>query len=362
MGHLFEPLTIREVTLRNRVGMAPMCMYSAQRGVPGAWHMMHYSARAAGGCGLVLTEATAVEPRGMISPGDTGLWNDTQVKAWRKITEQVRTLGAVAGVQLAHAGRKARTALPWPGDASVPAGLEQDPIAPSPLAFSSEYRLPHELGEDEVAGLVELWESAARRAYSAGFQVLELHMAHGYLLHEFLSPLTNQRTDEFGGSLAQRMRFPLMVVQAVRLQWPEDLPLFVRISATDWEEGGWTLEDSIELAKRFKELGVDLIDCSSGGAVPLAAKFPVATAAGGLEPGYQVQFAQTIRAQAGIATAAVGLISQPQHAQSIIAGGQADLVLLGRELLRQPHWPLHAARELGGEVAWPVQYERAKLS
>jgi 2,4-dienoyl-CoA reductase-like NADH-dependent reductase (Old Yellow Enzyme family) len=362
MGQLFTPLPLRDITLRNRIGLAPMCMYSAQRGVPGAWHMMHYSARAAGGCALVLTEATAIEPRGMISPGDTGLWNDAQVKAWRKITEQIKELGAVPGVQLAHAGRKARLQLPWPGEVAIPAGLEQEPISSSSLAFSEEYRLPRELSAEEVAGLVELWESAARRAYSAGFQALELHMAHGYLLHQFLSPLTNMRVDEFGGSLAKRMRFPLMVVQAVRLQWPEDLPLFVRISATDWEGGGWTLEDSIELAKRLKDLGVDMIDCSSGGAVPAASKFPVATATGGLAPGYQVQFAQAIREQAGIATAAVGLITGTAQAEAIIAEGQADLVLLGRELLRNPHWPLHAARELDGDVAWPVQYERAKLS
>jgi 2,4-dienoyl-CoA reductase-like NADH-dependent reductase (Old Yellow Enzyme family) len=361
MGHLFTPLSLREVPLRNRIGMAPMCTYSAVRGVPGPWHLMHYGARAAGGCGLVLTEATAVEPRGMISPGDTGLWNDQQVTAWRKVTGLISELGAVPAVQLAHAGRKAQFKLPWPEEVSIPAGLEQAPVAPSALAFAEGYRTPRELSADEVAALADAWEAAARRAYSAGFQVLELHMAHGYLLHEFLSPLTNKREDEFGGTLAKRMRFPLMVVQAVRLQWPEHLPLLVRISATDWEEGGWTVDDSIEFAKRLKELGVDLIDCSSGGAVPAASKFPVATTSGGLAAGYQVQFAEAIKSKAGIATAAVGLISDPLHAETTIAEGRADLVLLGRELLRNPNWPLHAAQQLGQNVDWPKQYLRAKM-
>ena len=361
MGRLFTPLELRDVTLRNRIGLAPMCMYSAQQGVPGAWHMAHYGARAAGGCGLVLTEATAVEARGMISPGDTGLWNEQQVTAWRKITELISSLGAVPGVQLAHAGRKAQHKLPWDGETQIPAGLKQTPVCPSAIPFSDGYRTPRELNGDEVAALVDPWEAAARRAFSAGFQVLELHMAHGYLLHTFLSPLVNKRDDEFGGTLAKRMRLPLMIVQAVRLQWPEHLPLFVRISASDWEEGGWTLDDSIELAKRLKELGVDLIDCSSGGAVPAASQFPVA-AGGELEPGYQVQFAEAIRDKASIPTAAVGLITKPEHAESIVANGQADLVLLGRELLRQPHWPLYAASTLGGKVGWPKQYKRAKLS
>lgn len=361
MGQLNTPLVLRDVTLRNRIGLSPMCMYSAQGGLPGTWHMMHYGARAAGGCGLVLTEATAVEARGMISPGDTGLWNDQQVQEWRKVTSLVRELGAVPGVQLAHAGRKAQLKMPWAADTPVPAGLAQAPVAPSALAFSEEYRQPRELSAEEVAGMVELWESAARRAFSAGFQVLELHMAHGYLLHQFLSQLSNKRVDEFGGSLEKRMRFPLMVAQAVRLQWPENLPLFVRISATDWEDGGWTLEESITLAQRLKDLGVDLVDCSSGGLIPAASKFPVA-AAGGVEPGYQVPFAQALREQAGIATAAVGLITEPAQAEAIIAEGKADLALLGRELLRDPHWPLHAARVLGDETAWPPQYERAKPS
>jgi 2,4-dienoyl-CoA reductase-like NADH-dependent reductase (Old Yellow Enzyme family) len=354
MSVLLSPLTLRHTTFRNRIFVSPMCQYSARDGVPGAWHLVHLGSRAAGGAGLVMVEATAVAPVGRISPADCGLWSDEQVAAFRPITAFIREQGAVAGVQLAHAGRKASTAAPWDGGGPVPPGAGGwVPVAPSPLPFAAGYPTPREVTAADVADVVAAFADAARRAAAAGFQVVELHMAHGYLLHQFLSPLSNRRDDELGGrSLEDRMCVPLRVVAAVRAAWPEELPLFVRLSCTDWVEGGWSLEDSVTLCRRLRGLGVDLVDCSSGGLVP-DARVPVA-------PGYQVPFAAEIRREVGVATAAVGLITAPAQAEQILATGQADALLLGRELLRDPHWPLHAARALGAEAPWPKQYLRAK--
>ena len=357
MPSLFDPLELRSVTLRNRIGMSPMCMYSADDGMPGDWHIMHYVARAAGGCGLVLTEATAVEPRGRISPGDTGLWNDLQVCRWRIINRMVREHGAVPGVQLAHAGRKAGTHTPQTGKGPLAGDDAWGTVAPSPVPFDEGWPIPHALNSDELERMLNTWGDAVRRARAAEFEVLELHMAHGYLLHQFLSPHANQREDEFGGDLEGRMRFPLMVAQQVRLEWPDELPLVVRISTTDWTDDGWSVEDSVAFAWRLKELGVDLVDCSSGGIVPQGTQTGVAFNA---EPGYQVPFATRVKADAGVATAAVGLITDPRQANAIIKEGQADMVLLGRALLREPHWALNAARELGHDTTWPWQYERGR--
>lgn len=352
---LFEPLTLRGITFRNRVFVSPMCQYSSVAGLPNDWHQVHLGSRAVGGAGLVLAEATAVVPEGRISTADTGLWNDAQAQAFRPITRFIREQGAVPGVQLAHAGRKASTQVPWVGVGAVePADGGWSPVAPSAVPFATGYPQPQALTIAAIDLLVEQWVAAARRAHDAGFEVIELHMAHGYLAHQFLSPLSNQRTDEYGGALENRMRFPLQVAAAVRAEWPEDLPLFVRISATDWTDGGWDVEQSVRLCRELREIGADLIDCSSGGNVA-AAKIPVA-------PGYQVPFAERIRAEAGIATAAVGLITDPVQANDIVAGGRADAVLLARQLLRDPYWPLHAARALGVDVPWPNQYQRAKVA
>jgi len=359
MPNLFDPLELRSVTLRNRIGLSPMCTYSAQDGLPGDWHLMHYGARAIGGCGLVMTEATAVEPRGRISLGDTGLWNDDHVCRWRKVNRMIKELGAVPAVQLAHAGRKAGTHTPQTGKGPLDDSSAWDTVAPSSIKFDDGWRTPGELSTGEVENLLNAWGDAARRARAAEFEALELHMAHGYLLHEFLSPHSNQRTDEFGGSLEGRMRFPLMVVQQVRLEWPDNLPLLVRISATDWTEDGWSLDDSIVFAGQLRENGVDLIDCSSGGIIPQGSQTGVAINA---EPGYQVEFADKVRREAEIPTAAVGLIADPRQADGIISEERADLVMMGRALLRNPHWALYAAQELGIRIDWPLQYERARPS
>ena len=350
---LFSPFHLREIEFRNRVFVSPMCQYSSEDGMPTDWLFVHLGSRAVGGAGLVMVEASAVSPEGRISPWDSGIWSDAHANAFKRITKFIREQGAVAGVQLAHAGRKASTDAPWRGGNLVPpyAGGWQ-PIAPSPIAFSPTYAVPVEMTVSDINALVDDFVAAAKRSIDAGFEVVELHAAHGYLLHEFLSPLSNHRTDEYGGSLANRMRLPLRVAAAVREVWPKRLPLFVRISATDWVDGGWDLPQSIELAKKLKEIGVDLIDCSSGGMAPNA-KIP-------LGPGYQVPFAEAIRRDAGIATGAVGMITEAKQAQKIIATGQADAVLLARELLRDPYWPMHAARELGVEVQWPKQYVRAR--
>ena len=349
---LFTPLTLRGVEFRNRVFVSPMCEYSSVDGMPNDWHLVHLGSRAVGGAALVLTEATAVSPVGRISPADAGLWSRDHADAWRRITRFVRAQGAVPGIQLAHAGRKASTKINWLGHGTVSADQAWQTIAPSAIAFDTDYAMPHALTSAEIDRVVAEWVTATRLSLDAEFDVIELHMAHGYLMHQFLSPLSNHRTDEYGGSLGNRMRFPLRVVDAVRAAWPERLPLFVRISATDWTDGGWDIEQSVVLARELKQRGVDLIDCSTGGNVPHV-HIPVG-------PGYQVPFAERIRRDAGIATAAVGMITDPTQANAIVASGKADAVIMARELLRDPYWPMRAAKALGGEVRWPEQYLRAK--
>jgi 2,4-dienoyl-CoA reductase-like NADH-dependent reductase (Old Yellow Enzyme family) len=352
MSALFTALTIREVTFRNRIAVSPMCQYSSEDGFANDWHLVHLGSRAAGGAGLVIMEASAVEARGRISPQDHGIWKDDHIPFLGRITAFLKQQGAVAAIQLAHAGRKASTYRPWDGQGAVPqeAGGWQ-PVAPSAVAFQADYPLPAELTGAEIAGLAGSFAAAARRALEAGFQVVELHFAHGYLMHEFLSPLSNQRTDEYGGPFENRIRFALETAAAVRAVWPERLPLLVRISASDWVEGGWDIDESVELSRRLCGLGVDLIDCSSGGLAPQQ-RIP-------LGPGYQVPFAARIRREAGIRTAAVGLITSPQQADEIVRTEQADLVLLAREFLRDPYFPLHAGKALGDAVRPPVQYGRA---
>jgi 2,4-dienoyl-CoA reductase-like NADH-dependent reductase (Old Yellow Enzyme family) len=353
MSHLFAPLKIRNVTFRNRIFVSPMCQYSSNEGAATDWHFVHLGSRAVGGAGLVMVEATAVSPEGRISPTDSGIWSDALAASFLRITRFIKEQGAVPGVQLAHAGRKASTAQPWNGGGPVPVDRGGwKPIAPSAIPFDSGYPVPREMTERDIESLVEQFVAAARRSADAGFELIELHSAHGYLLHEFLSPLSNHRTDQFGGSPANRMRLPLRVAAEVREVWPSGLPMFVRISATDWVEGGWDLPQSIELAKELKKIGIDLIDCSSGALVPHA-KIPVG-------PGFQVPFAEAIRRDAGIMTGAVGMITDAQQAEQIIANGKADAVLLARKLLNDPYWPLHAAKELGASAKWPVQYERGK--
>jgi len=352
---LFEPLELRGVRLRNRVVVSPMCEYSSDDGCANAWHLVHLGSRAVGGAALVFTEAAAVSAEGRISPADLGIYRDEHIPKLREIVEFIHAHGAVAGMQLAHAGFKASTAPPWEGGEPVApqdGGWERI-LAPSAVPFKDGWIVPHALTVPEIHEVVEQFAQGAGRALSAGFRVLEIHAAHGYLLHEFLSPITNNRDDEYGGSFENRTRIVREVVQAVRERMPVDLPLFVRVSASDWVEGGWTVEDSVALARDLKPLGVDLIDASSGGIVPHA-KIP-------LGPGYQVPFARSIREHAQIATGAVGLITQAQQANEIIESGAADIVLLARELLRQPNWPLLAAAQLGADVDyWPKQYLRAK--
>ncbi|MFO7189052.1 MAG: NADH:flavin oxidoreductase/NADH oxidase [Pseudomonadota bacterium] len=353
MSKLFSTFKLRDTVFRNRIFVSPMCQYSARDGVPNDWHLVHLGSRAVGGAGLVMVEATAVSPAGRISPADTGIWNDEQVEAFRRISAFIEAQGAVSAIQLAHAGRKASTDVPWNGGRPL---LPEDggwgTLAPSSVPFAPGWPEPTAMTHEDIEATVRRFREAAERSLEAGFQVVEVHMAHGYLLHEFLSPLSNRRTDEYGGSLENRMRLPLAVAKAVREAWPAHRPVFVRISATDWVEGGWDLEQSIVLARKLRELGIDLIDCSSGGLVP-DAKIPAG-------PGFQVPFAERIRAEAGIATGAVGFITEPQQAEDIIAKGQADVVLLARELLRDPHWPLRAAHVLRADIPWPKQYERAR--
>ncbi len=337
MRLLFSPLTLRTVTFRNRIFVSPMCQYSSRNGLPTDWHLVHLGSRAVGGAGLVMVEATAVSPSGRISPDDSGIWSDVHTDAFKPIASFIRNHGAVPGIQLAHAGRKASTDSPWRGAGPVsPERGGWQPLAPSAIPYGSGYSVPRELAEADLDKIEEQFTFAAQRAYEAGFQVVEIHMAHGYLFHQFLSPLTNHREGRYGGSLENRLRFSLETAKAVRDAWPASLPLFIRISCTDWVEKGWDLIQSIELCRGFKEAGVDLIDCSSGGLVP-DAKIPAG-------PGYQVPFAAAIRQQVGIATGAVGLITEPAQAEQIISTGQADAVLLAREFLRDPYWPLHAAR------------------
>jgi len=352
MPRLFDPLAIRGTRFRHRVFVSPMCQYSSRDGMPNAWHFVHLGSRAVGGAALVMVEATAVTPEGRITLADSGLWSRAQADAFRPIAEFMEAQGAVPGIQLAHAGRKASTRVPWEGGAPLAAGEGAwETLAPSAIPFGG-YPAPRALAEGEIDEIVAAFSTSAELALSAGFRVIELHMAHGYLLHEFLSPLANDREDEYGGGFENRARFPLRVASAVREVWPPELPLFARISATDWAEGGWTPEDSVRLARRLAAAGVDLVDCSSGGIVP-GVKIPA-------EPGYQVAFASRIRSDAGVATGAVGLITEPEQAEEIVASGKADAVFLGRAVLRDPYWPLHAARALGAEVNWPNQYLRAK--
>jgi len=349
---LFEPLTLRSLTLRNRIAVSPMCQYSSVDGAANDWHVVHLGTRAVGGAGLVFTEASAVTAGGRISPQDLGVWKDEHIRGLAAVVRVIKAEGAVAGIQLAHAGRKASVARPWDGGQQL--SLESGgwtSVAPSAVPFKDGERAPRALTLEGVQEVVQAFQAAAARALTAGFEVIELHAAHGYLLNEFLSPLSNRRTDEYGGSFDNRIRLLCEVVRAVRGTWPSTLPLFVRISATDWADGGWDVEQSVELARRLAPLGVDLIDCSSGGLMP-GVKIPVA-------PGYQVGFAERVRRESGVRTGAVGMITEPTQANDIVGMGQADLVLLARQLLRDPYWPLRAARELGAKPAWPLQYLRA---
>ncbi|MFJ2647254.1 NADH:flavin oxidoreductase/NADH oxidase [Streptomyces sp. NPDC087420] len=358
MSALFEPYTLRSLTIPNRVWMAPMCQYSAEEtgpdaGVPQDWHFAHLASRAAGGTGLILVEATAVSPEGRISVADVGIWNDTQVEAFRRITRFLASQGTVSGIQLAHAGRKASTDRPWKGGGPVaPDANGWEVLAPSPVPFADGHLVPAELTVEQIQAIVEQFGAAARRAREAGFQVVEVHGAHGYLVGQFLSPHSNKRTDSYGGSYENRTRFALEVVDAIRAEWPGDLPVFFRISATDWlDEDGWTVDETVRLADDLLAHGVDLLDVSSGGNAAHA-RIPVG-------PGYQVPFAARVRAETRMPVAAVGLITEPEQAEKIVANGEADAVLLGRELLRDPYWARRAARELGGTVRTPPQYARA---
>jgi 2,4-dienoyl-CoA reductase-like NADH-dependent reductase (Old Yellow Enzyme family) len=353
MAHLFDPLSIRDLTFANRVFVSPMCEYSSTDGYANDWHFVHLGSRAVGGAGLVLTEATAIVPEGRISPQDLGIWSDDHIAPLARIVRFIREQGSVAGMQLAHAGRKASTYRPWEGLGTVPenAGGWTNVVAPSAVAFADHYPKPQALTSDGIQEIVAAFAEAARRACEAGFRVIEIHAAHGYLIHEFLSPLSNRRQDAYGGSFENRTRLLREIVAAVRSSWPEGAPLFVRISATDWVDGGWDIQQSVELARRLKEIGVDLIDCSSGGNVAHA-QIPVG-------PGYQTRFAEQIRRETGIMTGAVGMIVSPAQAEHIVATGQADAVIIAREFLRDPYWPLRAARELGQPISWPVQYLRA---
>ncbi len=353
MTHLFDPLAIRDVTFANRVFVSPMCQYSSTDGYASDWHFVHLGSRAVGGAGLVLTEATAVVPEGRISPQDLGIWMDDHIEPLAQVVRFIHEQGSVAGMQLAHAGRKASTYAPWAGRGTAPEGQGgwENVVAPSELAFTDSYPMPRALSIDGIKNIVSAFAAAARRACEAGFRIVEIHAAHGYLIHEFLSPLSNHRTDAYGGSFQNRTQLLHEIVAAVRGSWPERMPLFVRISATDWTDGGWDIQQSVELARQLKQLGADLIDCSSGGNVPHT-EIPVG-------PGYQTPFAEQIRREASILTGAVGMITSPIQAEHILVTGQADAVIIARELLRDPYWPLRAARELGQRIPWPVQYLRA---
>jgi 2,4-dienoyl-CoA reductase-like NADH-dependent reductase (Old Yellow Enzyme family) len=352
---LFEPLRLRGLTLRNRIGVSPMCQYSSEDGMAGDWHLVHLGSRAVGGAALVMTEAAAVEARGRISPADLGIWKDEQAAAMAPIVRFIQAQGAAAGIQLAHAGRKASTGRPWEGGGPLDPsrGGWRPVVGPGPEPFAEGHPIPEALSEADIGEVVAAFAAAGGRARAAGFQVVEIHAAHGYLIHQFLSPLSNHRQDGWGGSFENRIRLLVEVVRAVRRSWPDELPLLVRISATDWKgESGWDVDDSVALARRLGGEGVDLVDCSSGGVIP-----GVAIDAG---PGYQTPFAQRIRAEARMATAAIGFITSAPQAEHILRTGQADLVLLARQLLRDPYWPLRAAGELGVAVPWPPQYERAR--
>jgi len=352
MPHLFEPFPLRSLTLANRILVSPMCQYSSVDGYSTDWHFVHLGSRAVGGAALVFTEAAAVTADGRISPSDLGIYDDGHVTGLGNIVRFIHALGAPAGMQLAHAGRKGSTARPWNGGRAVPPSAGGwEPVGPTDVPFASGYPVPRALTVEGIAGIVDAFRRAARRALAAGFDVVEVHAAHGYLIHEFLSPLVNTRTDQYGGSFDNRVRLCLEIVDAIRGVWPDRLPVFVRVSSTDWKDGGWDIEQCVELARRLHSRGIDLIDCSSGGAVA-DATIPVG-------PGYQVVFADRIRREAGVATGAVGLITDPVQADTIIREERADCVLIARELLRDPYWPLRAARKLGQVVPWPPQYLRA---
>lgn len=355
MAHLFEPLKIREIIFRNRIAVSPMCQYSSTNGLANDWHLIHLSSRAVGGAGLVFTEAAAIEPRGRISPQDLGIWSDAHIEALTRIVALIHNFGAVAGIQLAHAGRKASTSKPSKGGKALDETQEgwRPLVSSSAIAFSPESPIPEALSIEGIQEIIQAFIQATKRSLQAGFKVVEIHAAHGYLIHQFLSPLTNQRQDDYGGSFENRTRLLREIIEGVREVWPETYPLFVRISATDWVDKGWDIEQSIALSDKLKLLGVDLIDSSSGGIIP-GINIPV-------KPGYQTQFAERIRREANIATGAVGLITSPEEADQIIRTGAADLVLLGRELLRNPYWPHLAAKQLGHDKHWPVQYDRAWL-
>jgi 2,4-dienoyl-CoA reductase-like NADH-dependent reductase (Old Yellow Enzyme family) len=353
MAGLFDPLAIRDLTFANRVFVSPMCQYSSRDGFANDWHFVHLGSRAVGGAGLVLTEATAVLPEGRISPQDLGIWSDEHIEMLSRIVSFIHEQGSIAGMQLAHAGRKASTRRPWEGAGTIPEaeGGWKKVVAPSALRFAESYPMPQALTNDGIQEVVSAFATAARRACQAGFRVIEIHAAHGYLIHEFLSPLSNKRSDDYGGSFQNRTRLCRKIVAAVRSEWPKELPLFLRISSTDWVDDGWNINESVKLAGELKQIGVDLIDCSSGGNVPHA-QIPVG-------PGYQVAFAERIRREAEILTGAVGMITSPVQAEHIIRTGQADAVIMAREFLRDPYWALRAARELEQPIAWPVQYLRA---
>ncbi len=353
MSKLFSPLQIKNVRLKNRIVVSPMCQYSAVNGVPNDWHLVHLGTRAVGGAGLIIAEATAVSPEGRISPDDLGIWNDEQTEAFKKITTFIKQQNSVPAIQLAHAGRKASTYAPWKGKGEVK--IENggwQTIAPSPEKFIEDFPEPKEMTNQDIQITIENFRKAAIRSVEAGFEIIELHFAHGYLAHQFLSPFSNFRKDEFGGSLENRTRFALEIARTAKNSIPENFPLFVRISATDWAENGWNLEQSIYLVKKLKEIGIDLIDCSSGGNLPYA-KIPVA-------PGYQVQFAEKIKKETGILTGAVGMITDPIQAEEILSEEKADMILMAREFLRNPYWCFNAAKILNVEIDFPDQYVRAK--
>lgn len=353
MAHLFSALSIRDVILKNRLVVSPMCQYSSEDGFANDWHLVHLGSRAVGGAGLIITEATAVAPQGRISPADLGIWKDEHISGLKRITDFIHAQGSVAGIQLAHAGRKSSQQVSWKGGENLsPDKGGWETLAPSAIAFKEGDLVPSELSKEGIERIVYEFRLAASRALRAGFKVIELHAAHGYLIHEFLSPKSNLRHDEYGGSFENRIRFLLEIVDQVRKEWPISLPLFVRISATDWVEVGWTEQESIRLSAVLKTLDVDLIDCSTGGNVPNV-KIPI-------KPMYQLSFAETIKQQTGILTGAVGLITTSEEAEMIISENKADLVFMARELLRDPNFPLRAAHELKQEITWPVQYERAR--
>ena len=353
MSRLFNSLIIKDIEFRNRIGISPMCQYSAVDGFANNWHLVHYGSRAVGGAGLIIQEATAVSPEGRITPADLGLYYDEHIEKLREIASFIQHQGAVAGIQLAHAGRKASCAVPWDGGKQITdKELAWQTVAPSELSFEQEDEAPKSLDKDGIQKIITNFKDAAKRALRAGYKVIDIHAAHGYLIHQFLSPISNKRTDDYGGCFENRIRLLLEIVKSVHTVWPGHLPLFVRISATDWVEGGWNPEEAVLLSSILKTNGVDLIDCSSGGMVPYA-KIPVG-------PGFQVTFAEKIKKETGILTSAVGLITESHQADNILTKGQADLILFGRESLREPYFPFKAAPELGEDIDWPLQYRRAK--